>query len=204
MGSSFLGLCRAAGLIGDSQGGSAWSSGVPLPELKARVSHLARQAGLDCPEAWKVYVDCDYRVRYVSPPLARASWKLNRKRQERDLNNALGKRCYEAFRGRDTPCPDCVLKEAGEMATMLSRIAWEGWGGPTHTYTIPEFESASCPGRSPRFLGILEIGFPVTQEVVERECADFQALVGEEPPPSMLEQSACRIMTEAGADLECN
>ncbi len=69
------------------------AGGVPMRELAAI---------LENPRMGVTVEAVDYRVRYLNPMLRRA------------FGNQVGRLCYEVFKGRDTPCHPCPIKQIWE------------------------------------------------------------------------------------------
>jgi len=96
--------------------------------------------------------DADYRVRYLNPML------------RRNFGNVVGRKCYEAFKGRNSPCEPCPID-----------LIWEqGQGSTRYTTSDPRtgnsFEVLSVPlvGDAGEKM-VVEVGIEVTALVKQRE-----------------------------------
>lgn len=182
-GKAFIRFCIAAGLISNTSiregGADVTATGGPEDRstMEDRVRRLADRVDVEGKaNAWMAYIDKEYTVRYINPPMIRSGWADRQECGTVDLREMLGRTCYKVFRGRESVCPDCALDSARCFRALLSRITRDGWGGPMHIYTIPDFDEGDRA-----FRGVLELGLPVTEYDLAEEDAAFLDLVGEPP-----------------------
>lgn len=133
-------------------------SGEPM----VRESHaLGRELEslLEIPDVAITLEDTDYVVRYINPTM------------QRHFGNVVGRKCYEAFKGRSSPCHPCVLKQTWE----------DGETYVTYTTSDPRsgrsYEIMAVPvvGRQGEKL-VLELGVEVTRS--ERALRKLQEETG--------------------------
>jgi PAS domain S-box-containing protein len=157
-------------------------------EVALQRANLERDAILDQVSETILYVDTDMRIKYVNGKDAETIGLLP--------SQMVGRYCYEAYHGRNEPCPNCNIRKVSEtyQPQMMETVFSDGILRLSRAYPIQD--------ENGKLLGVFEMGIDIAklkaiEEELRKSKDKLQAILESSP-------DAIIVADLYGIIVECN